>query len=166
MLNSLIEVDVVIYSDLLEDFSRSLSEFHDTLAIKIQSKDPLRVSLVQDARIFTFLRASQVLKTLVWSLHKENSENYYKTDIESALFSLYMFDMLDEDVIEKLHKQFDLADFFAMDRAWLDSQEDRRIFEGGLCELNSYCRSMNILLHYISTQCELITRPEQTHEVH
>ena len=157
---------MVVYADIVEDFGRSLSEFHDALAVKVTGGDPIYTGLVQDARIFAFLRASEVLKRLVIGLHKENSEQYYRVDIESAVFSLCMLDMLDEDTCEKLLKQFELADFFALDRAWLDSHEDQRVFEGGICELTSYCRSMNILLQNVSSQCELIDRQETSNEGH
>lgn len=157
---------MIIDADLVEDFSQSLTELHEVLYVRIREKDTLHKALVHDARIFSFLRASQVLRSLIVSIHRENSEQYYRADIESMVFSLCMLEIIDEDQAEHLLRQFDLADFYVLDRAWLDSEEDRRMYEGGLHELPSYWRTMSQLFDTISREYTLLKRNEKPHEGH
>ncbi len=157
---------MIVYADLVEDFSQSLSEFQDVLSVKIPKNDTFYSVLVQDAQLFSFVRSSQVVRSLLMTIHKENDFEFFPAGTESALASLCMKEIIEEDDADQLLELLDVAEFFALDHAWLETEEDRRQFDGGICELPLYYRTLNHLLHDVSTKCDLIERQEETYEGH
>ena len=155
-----------VCADLVEEFSASLTELQDVLLVKVPQNDPFYASLVQDARLFSFVRTSQVLRSVIRSLQDEEHEEFYNGDTESAIYSLCLLDMLTEDQAETLLRQVALEEFFLLDQPWLDSEEDLRTFESGLHELPLFFRTMNQFLDRISTDCTLRARDEVLDECH
>jgi hypothetical protein len=157
---------VEVYADLVEDLSRSLAQLHDVLSVKVSKEEPLYASLVQDAQIFSFVRTSQVLRLLMQSIRAEDDEEFYKSDIESVIFSLCLNEVITEEQAEKLLHQLDIEEFFLLDGTWLDSEQDRRTFEGGINELTSFFQTMNRFLDTVSREFMLREREETSHECH
>jgi len=161
-----LERAVVVHGDLVEDFSKSLSELNDVLSVNLHQKDPIFRAIVKDAQIFSFIRTSEVLKNLIQDIHSENSEGDSQEDIESAVLTLCMLDIIDEDQAQRLLNQLELADFFVLDRSWLESDKDRRFFDGGIQEIPSYHEVMSSMLNSISSRGTLIDYEENDDEGH
>lgn len=157
---------VVVHGDLFEDLSKSLSELNDVLSVNLHQKDPVFRAIVRDAQIFSFVRTSEVLRNLIGDIHSENAGEQLPEDLESAVITLCMLDIIDEDQAHALMNQLDLAEFLALDRSWLESDEDRRLFDGGIHEIVGYHQSMSSLLHKVSSHCTFIEYEENDDHGH
>ena len=157
---------MVVRIDLVEDFSRSLSELNDMLLVSVDQKDFVYRGIVRDAQLFSFLRSSEVLRTFIMHMHTENCDDQYVSDTESAVVNLCMIDMIDDEQAKDILDQLDLAEFLALDRSWLDQEDDRRLFDGGIRNIFSYCKGMSRLLNEVSSQCTLIDHEEKDDQGH
>ena len=157
---------MVVHGDLIEDLSQSLSELNDMLSVNLHQKDPVYRAMVRDAQIFSFIRSSDVLRSLIGDIHSENCDGHMPDDVEDGIITLCMLDVIDDAQAQVLLNQLELAEFFALDRSWLESEEDRRLFDGGIHEITSYHKSMSSLLNEVSSQCTFIDYEEQDDQGH
>ncbi len=157
---------MVVHGDLIEDLSQSLSELNDMLSVNVHQKDPIYRAMVRDAQIFSFIRSSDVLRGLIGDIHSENCDGDMPEDLETGVITLCMLDIIDDEQAHVLLNQLELAEFFALDRSWLESDEDRRLFDGGIHEIASYYKSMSSLLNEVSSQCTFIDYEEQDDQGH
>ena len=147
---------MVVRADLVEDFSKSLCELNDMLSVPLNQKDPVLRGVARDAQLFTFLRSSDVLRSLVRNIHAENCTDHYPVDTETAVISLCMLDLIDDEQARDILNQLDAAEFLALDRNWLDQEDDRRVFDEGVHDMSMYCNGMMRLLNDVCSECTLI----------
>ncbi len=157
---------MVVRSDIVEDFSQSLYELNDMLSISLHQRDPIYRGMVEDAQLFSFVRTSEVFRKLLKHIYDENCEDHHAVTPETALVSLCGLGLIDDEQTETLLCQLDLAEFFALDKNWLETEEDRRLFDGGIHELPIYCKAMTRLLDEVSEQCTLIECKENDEQGH
>ena len=157
---------MVVHADIVEDFSRSLSELNDMLSVSVHQKDPIFNGMVKDAQIFSFLRTSEVLRSLIKNIHDENTDEAHRADMETAVVTLCMLDLIDDEKAKNFLEQFDAAEFLALDRSWLDDEGDRCLFDSGMYDITSYCNQMITLLDVVSSQCTLIESEENYERGH
>ncbi len=157
---------MVVHGDVIEDLCKSLFELNDVLSVNVLQKDPIYRALVRDAQIFSFVRTSDVLRNLIGDIHTQNAEDEMPRDIETGVITLCMLDIIDDEQAHSLLNQLELAEFLTLDRNWLESDEDRRIFDGGIQEISLHYRNMSSLLHEVSSQCTLLDYEEKNDEGH
>lgn len=151
---------MVVHGDLVEDFSQSLSELNDVLSANLHQKDPVYRAIVRDAQLFSFVRTSEVVRKLIRDIHSENSEGEVAQDIETGVVTLCMLDILEDEEANSLLNHLELAEIVTLDRSWLESDEDRRVFDGGIQEIASFYATMCNLLDEISSRGTLIEYEE------
>ncbi len=152
---------VVVHGNLVEDLSQSLSELNDVLSANIYQKDPVYRAIVKDAQIFSFVRASEVVRRLIRDIHSENTEGEVVQDIETGVITLCMLDIFEDEQANSLLNHLDLAEILTLDRSWLESDEDRRVFDGGIQEIASFYANMCALLDEVSSHGTLIDYEEK-----
>lgn len=142
-----------IHAGILEDFGRALADMHAVLAVKTGTKK------VQDALVFSFIRANDVFRVLIRNIYAENSDDEVM-DPEQMLIALCALEVISDEQAKRLMEQSAAADLLTLDRSWLDDQEDVEIYEQELAALPTYYEDMSILLNNLSNIGTLVSYEE------
>jgi hypothetical protein len=141
----------------MRDFGRALADFNKVLTIKKNTEE------VQDAQIFSFMRANAVFRALIFNIYAENSDDEVK-DIEQMIIAFYALDIISEEQANRLIEQSNTAHLFSLDKDWLEG-DDLRFFEEEVASLSTYYEDMRTLLDNLREVGTLVTY-EEDHDGH
>ncbi len=156
----------------LEDFSRSLDELGSVLSMPVKHNDTVLFALVRDARIYAFVKCSEVFQDFLRSVYE--ASEYYDDDhdlcdsyVEHLLAGLCLVGVLNEGQLRQFMSLFCMCAFFALDdESLFESQEQRDIFQKGVEEIPTYYYAMSDFLEELSKNCELVACDEEASDEH
>lgn len=128
---------------VMDDFSQSLLTLGDVLKNSTKSTEASE-HLITDAQIHSFLAAHRIFEEAMASIYEsadideEEEDDCECDDVEHGLTMLYAVGILSEDQFKKLTTQREVAEFLALDRAWLEAQEDLDVFDQCVENINNY----------------------------
>jgi hypothetical protein len=148
---------MIIHADIMRDFGRALADLNKVLMIKKNTEE------VQDAQIFSFMRANAVFRALIFNIYAENSDDEVM-DLEQMIIAFYALDIISEEQANRLIEQSNTAHLLSLDKGWLDG-DDVCFFDEEVASLSTYYEDMRTLLDNLRKVGTLVTY-EEDHDGH
>lgn len=164
---------MIVRADIVEDFSRSLSDLNDVVVVKADKRDTFFCAAVKDAQLFSFLRAVELLRALLGNIQSEECDDCCddcdssgSDDTEGSVMRLLMFGIIEEAPAMKLLQLLDSAEFLVLERSWLDHEDAGLIYDSSVLDIPRYCDLMGNFLETVSTDFLLVDTQEVTNDAH